>query len=172
MRKNYRMKRLNASRSPARKPYQFFFPIRLIFISFIALLILVIAFYFRGGDRFSFSPVVVPSPDTVLAVKPIAKIVKPKLVFNFQNRATQAASDHTAYFLQLGSFSDMHQAQMLQDSVRRLGFSPAIRPVEAGSQVFYRVQLGSYKQQAAANEVQKQLEDSEISSVLIRMSDG
>ncbi len=168
MRKDYRAKRVNAAEYVARRPYRFFFSFRLILISFIALMILVILCYFREGDMFSFSlAVVVPAPDSVLVTKPVTKTVKPTLVFNFQNKVVQTVSDHVSYLLQLGSFSDIHQAQMLQEAVRHVGFSPMIRSIEAGNQTFYRVQLGSYKRQAEADEVRKRLEDGEISSVLI-----
>lgn len=61
------------------------------------------------------------------------------------------------YTLQLGSFSQLENAQQLRDKVKRSYADVSIVPLQAKDVTYYRVQLGTFSNRNAAEERARQL---------------
>ena len=127
------------------------------------------------------APVEQATPTSVAPVKPK---VTPKptpeqapVKFDFYNvlpkmkvsttSETAIASKNSRYVLQLGSFNSEQAAQALQKKVRQKGFRAYVFTAFTGDQTFYRVQIGPYKNQDAAENEHDKLQDQKIPSILV-----
>jgi len=71
------------------------------------------------------------------------------------------------YYLQLTSVTDENDAKQFQDDLNQQGFQSVIRSIDRDGTIFYRVQMGPYKNHDEAESTQETLEKQNISSVII-----
>ncbi len=130
----------------------------------------------KGG-----APVEQATPTVISPIKPTVKPKatpeKPPVKFDFYNvlpkmkvSTTSEApviSENSRYVLQLGSFNSEQAAQTLQKKVRQKGFRTFIFTASTGDAILYRVQMGPYKNQDAAENEHGQLQGQKIPSILV-----
>jgi rare lipoprotein A len=82
----------------------------------------------------------------------------------FKIRSIPATLDYT---LQLGSFSQLENARQLQSRLQQSYSEVAIVPLQSGDRAYYRVQLGTFPNRAAAEQQARQLAQSGFSVVIM-----
>jgi cell division septation protein DedD len=164
---------LKASHSPIPKKWISF---RLIVILIVAFVLVGVVFYFHSKSSFSpHAKVVIPAPDgEVLTVQPAVKaVMRLPVKFNFQAQTDSSPKTVNGYLLQLASVADEQKAKILQKTVHDLGYHANIQMIEiadAGTgkvKVWYRVQLGPYKDRTMTIKVQQVLEAGDIPSIIV-----
>jgi rare lipoprotein A len=71
------------------------------------------------------------------------------------------------YTLQLGSFARLENAQQMRDRLQQSFSEIAIVPTQASNGTYYRVQLGTYSNRAAAEEKARQLAQNGYSVIIM-----
>lgn len=101
------------------------------------------------------------SPAPVSAATPT--IVKPKATNN-------VASDNKAasYVVQIGTYTGFNEVDQLKAQLSLSGFEVNVTPVQKNGKTLQRVWLGPYHSQAEAQTMQKQLQDNQISSKVLK----
>lgn len=79
----------------------------------------------------------------------------------------QSIRDSLDYTLQLGSFSQLENAQKLRDRLAPAYNDVAIAPVQAKDATYYRVQLGTFSDRNAAEEKARQLSRAGLSAIVM-----
>lgn len=82
----------------------------------------------------------------------------------YRIQSIRASLDYT---LQLGSFSQLGNAQQFRDRLQRSFSDIAIVPLQSGKGAYYRVQLGTFSDRAAAEEQARQLAQNGYSVVIM-----
>ena len=82
----------------------------------------------------------------------------------YRIQSIRAALDYT---LQLGSFSQLENARQLRDRLQRSFSDIAIVPLQSGKSAYYRVQLGTFSNRAAAEEQARQLAQTGYSVIIM-----
>jgi rare lipoprotein A len=82
----------------------------------------------------------------------------------FKIRSIPTSLDYT---LQLGAFSQLENAQQLQSRLQQSYSEVAIVPLQSGNRAYYRVQLGTFPNRAAAEQQARQLAQSGYSVIVM-----
>jgi rare lipoprotein A len=78
--------------------------------------------------------------------------------------AIRASLDYT---LQLGSFAQLENAQQMRDRLQQSFAEIAVVPTQSSNGTYYRVQLGTYSNRAAAEEKARQLAQNGFSVIIM-----
>jgi len=79
----------------------------------------------------------------------------------------QAIRASLEYTLQLGSFAKLENARQMRDRLRQLFSEIAIVPTQSSNGTYFRVQLGTYSNRAAAEEKARQLAQNGYSVIIM-----
>jgi len=82
----------------------------------------------------------------------------------YKIHAIRASLDYT---LQLGSFAQLENAQQMRDRLQQSFSEIAIVPTQSNNGTYYRVQLGTYSNRAAAEEKARQLAQNGFSVIIM-----
>jgi rare lipoprotein A len=82
----------------------------------------------------------------------------------FKIQAIRASLDYT---LQVGSFAQLENAQQMRDHLRQSFSEISIVPTQSSNGTYYRVQLGTYSNRAAAEEKARQLAQNGFSVIIM-----
>lgn len=96
--------------------------------------------------------VVVPDPEPLAKKEPDDKVVKPGGV----------------YYLQVGSFRNLDEANGMRARVILLGTEASIQSVAIDHDTWHRVRVGPYEDVARLREVRQRLRDNRIETLLVR----
>jgi len=111
-----------------------------------------------------FASVVTASPVNINSAKAQAPIQPAEVVFN---TAPAQPATSSRYMLQLGSYQKTDENfEQLKNKLKQNNIHVKTIKTIHNDQTFYRVQLGPYKNQAAAQAMQQKLQKEKIDSVL------
>jgi rare lipoprotein A len=82
----------------------------------------------------------------------------------YKIQAIRASLDYT---LQLGSFAQLENAQQMRDRLQQSFAEIAVVPTQSSNGTYYRVQLGTYSNRAAAEEKARQLAQNGFSVIIM-----
>ena len=82
----------------------------------------------------------------------------------YRIQAIRASLDYT---LQVGSFAQLENAQEMRDRLQQFYSEIAIVPMQSSNRPYYRVQLGTYSNRAAAQEQARQLAHNGYSVIIM-----
>jgi rare lipoprotein A len=83
---------------------------------------------------------------------------------HYKIQAIRASLDYT---LQMGSFVQLENAQQMRDRLRQTFSEVTIVPAQSRNGIYYRVQLGTYANRAAAEEQARQLAQNGYSVIIM-----
>lgn len=104
-----------------------------------------------------------PAPAATVAEAPV-KAVKPAVVEPATKTATGAESTVTRLYLNAGSFSQLSNAQSLQDTLKKQGFAASIKEVSTEKGKIYKVRVGPMLDKAKAQAVKSKLSQINVNS--------
>jgi len=111
--------------------------------------------------------VVTASPVNISSAKAQAPIQPAEIVFNETQTQSAQPATNSRYMLQLGSYQKTDENfEQLKNKLKQNNIHVKMIKTIHNDQTFYRVQLGPYKAQAAAQAMQQQLQKEKIDSVL------
>jgi cell division protein FtsN len=80
-----------------------------------------------------------------------------------------AASEPFRYFVQVGAYSRMDDAEQQRARLAMLGFAAQISEREQGGRTVYRVRLGPFDRKELADAAQERLKTNDVESALVRV---
>ncbi|AEF99053.1 SPOR domain-containing protein [Methylomonas methanica] len=104
-----------------------------------------------------------PAPVAPVAEAPV-KAVKPVVVEPAAKPAAAAESAVTRLYLNAGSFSQLSNAQSLQDTLKKQGFAASIKEVVTEKGKIYKVRVGPMLDKAKAQAVKSKLSQINVNS--------
>lgn len=106
-----------------------------------------------------------PAPAAASLEAPVpVKAVKPAVVEPAAKPAAAAESAVTRLYLNAGSFSQLANAQSLQDSLKKQGFAASIKEVTTDKGKIYKVRVGPMLDKAKAQAVKSKLSQINVNS--------
>lgn len=76
------------------------------------------------------------------------------------------------YVLQVGSFKNFGEADNLKAKLTMLGFDVKVKSGQKAGVAWHRVYIGAFANSQLANQVQQQLKEQQISSIMVKVSEG
>lgn len=86
------------------------------------------------------------------------------------NNVNSQQQSHNIYIIQLGSFTNLMQAQAFKQQIQTTGFKPQIRSIPENNIIWYRVQLGPFTSKQKASDMRDELQRQNINCILLSIS--
>ena len=100
-------------------------------------------------------------PYNETSTEPIERVIQ---TTKLENEASSSLEEDKSFYLQVGAFREVKEADRMRAKLAFLGFEAAIYKKNKKGNLFYRVRLGPFNSSEELNNVKQRLSDSQIKS--------